>query len=212
MTPRRRSPALALTWALAGLVLLSAGCGRARDHASSRRPAESATAGAPRSPGGAVDAASAYLSRLVDLFGLAGPARRTALAEIADPAARERLSTEALGALGTLDARVAAARAAGGGRSLVRGVPLGYRLEAFSPERATVRVWTLGLVVIDGGGGPVPEWESDTIELSWVGRRWRVWAWQASPGPIPGTSSATPWPTAEFLAAVSDLFPYRYAR
>ena len=71
-----------------------------------------------------------------------------------------------------------------GRTGVLRAAPLGYRIDSFDPERATVSVWMIALA-----GGPllepVAQWRLLTIDLRWASDEWRVAGGHGGSGPSP---------------------------
>ena len=168
---------------------------------------EGATGGAPpRPPGdsppargraGAVAAATTYLGALGG-SALLDPAQlQRTLGSIASTAALRDLrrayqqaalrAREQLGA-GTTPKPVV----------IVRAAPVGYRVDHFSPDVATISVWRVGVVGSGATVEPQQSWRTETVSLVWEDGAWKVAALRSSPGPTPplGTTPAT----------ASDLF------
>jgi hypothetical protein len=88
-------------------------------------------------------------------------------------------------------------------------VPLGHRLERFSPSRASVAVWQV-LLLGAPGGQVVASWSTSRADLVWAAGRWQVERFTSDePGPGPATTSAaTATPPELFLARVRSLAPF----
>ncbi len=97
-----------------------------------------------------------------------------------------------------------------GARLFIRAVPVGHALVRYSPERATVEVWALSLLVADGGLRPVSRWETASVELVWENGDWKVWSVTSRQGPTPAWSAEAVTAPEEFLVEMSDLKGYRY--
>ena len=97
-----------------------------------------------------------------------------------------------------------------GGRLFVRAVPVGQAVTRYSPERATVEVWTLSLLVADGGLRPVATWETASVELVWEAGDWKVWSVTSRAGPTPAWGADPVTDVVEFLVEMSELEGYRY--
>lgn len=166
----------------------------------SETPRDSRPRGYARTPEGAVAAATAY----VDALG--GPA-------ILDPAAvRRTLSAIASSASrdGLVRAYASAARQAReslGVRTpsdpllVLRTTPLGYRIDGFHREAATVSIWRVGIVGSGRTVEPRQSWRTETVSLTWEDGTWKLDAVRSSPGPTPPLAGKTTTP-AELFAAV----------
>lgn len=81
---------------------------------------------------------------------------------------------------------------------IVRAVPVGYRIERFTPAAATVAVWRVGIVGSGATVEPQQSWRTETVSLVWENPAWKVAALRSSPGPTP--------PLGTPAAAAADLF------
>lgn len=75
---------------------------------------------------------------------------------------------------------------------LLRSVPVGYRVERFSPNEATVSVWYVGIVGSGATVEPQQSWRTQTVSLVWEHRAWKVASFASVPGPTPPLSSTEP--------------------
>jgi hypothetical protein len=69
------------------------------------------------------------------------------------------------------------------------------RVDAFSPDRARVRLWRVAVLSRDGMTNPGAQWATVTYDLVWEQGSWRIWTETIVPGPGPaatGTDVATP--------------------
>ncbi|MCB0859978.1 MAG: hypothetical protein KDB54_04915 [Solirubrobacterales bacterium] len=65
------------------------------------------------------------------------------------------------------------------------GVPLGYKILTCTPDRVTVRIWT---VTVRGNGGsvsPMQFWRTVQTELAWQDGGWRIVKGWNRDGPVP---------------------------
>jgi hypothetical protein len=162
----------------------------------------SVVAGVPvgyaHSPEGAASAAANYLGAL------AGP-------QLLDPPAYDALlrrmtTTEGYAELKRqADAgRPQALQTLGVGTSpapqlIVRSAPLGYRIDTYSPDEATVSIWSVGLVGSSTTRPPDASWSTTTITLDWSGD-WRMSGYRTTSGPVPPDSAS------QVPSLPSDLF------
>lgn len=126
----------------------------------------------------AADAALRYTQELV-VVGVRRPevyGRR--LHEIAAPGSTTRVR-EAFGS-GAEEVRALVR----GKSAVLRAAPIGYRIDAFNTDQATVSVWMVALA-----GGPLLEptaqWRLLTVELRWTEAGWRVEDGHGGGGPSP---------------------------
>ncbi len=137
-----------------------------------------------RSREGAGGAAATHSMALVRVA-LADPATRTRTYKaITTRHARPGLLALALSSQGVLRRNLAG----GPGPVVLRGAPLGYRIVSYSPARAVVDVWSVGIV---GGSArrPVATWESTLVTLDWEHGAWRLDAFRSEPGLTPAAAN-----------------------
>ncbi len=92
----------------------------------------------------------------------------------------------------------------------LRTVPVGHQLLRYSPERATVEVWTLTVVAAAGMREPLATWETATIDVVWEDDDWKVWSAASVPGPAAAWAPSDPASIEGFLTIVSELEGYSY--
>jgi hypothetical protein len=86
---------------------------------------------------------------------------------------------------------------------MLRAVPVGYRIEHYSQEEATVAVWYVGIVGSGATVQPQQSWRTQTVTLVWEDRGWKVRSFESSPGPTPPLSTAEPAePPGALFAAI----------
>ncbi|MBJ7595988.1 MAG: hypothetical protein JF886_14240 [Candidatus Dormibacteraeota bacterium] len=66
------------------------------------------------------------------------------------------------------------AAAAGGTRTYVGCIPLGYRVESFTSSTASVSVWTEQIVAVEGRYAPASAYITETLQLVWRGGAWKL--------------------------------------
>lgn len=164
-----------------------------------RSPSDSASATSTRSPAGAVAAAARSITAF-DGDVLLEPVRlRAVVVRIASRASRPQL----LAAFAEASAQTRAKLGADTAPKpviVLRSVPVGYRVERFSPDEATVSVWYVGIV---GSGATVPpqqSWRTQVVSLVWEAGAWKVSSFASSPGPTP------PLTSGEVAQEPGDLF------
>ncbi|MFF3020965.1 hypothetical protein [Streptomyces sp. NPDC057939] len=111
-----------------------------------------------------------------------------------------------------LDANGAAPQ---GSTFVTRAVPIGTRVESYSPTTAKVAVWYTGLLGMSGAKSTNPvrtTWKTWTFELSWVGDDWKVASdtQQDGPAPVPGDVPAST--SDDISKAVQEFGGFTYAR
>ncbi|MEV7523268.1 hypothetical protein [Streptomyces sp. NPDC091371] len=102
-----------------------------------------------------------------------------------------------------------------GSTFVTRAVPVGTRVESYSPTTAKVAVWYTGLVGMSGAKSTTPvrtTWKTWTFELSWNGTDWKVNSdtQQDGPAPVPGDVAASP--SDDISKAVQEFGGFTYAR
>ena len=167
--------------------------------------------GYARTPAGAAAAATGYLTVAAEgLLLMDTPARDAALRRMLVPSPSPEAQAAVVGD-GALLERVR--RASGGGgapRAVLRNLPVAYRVDAFSPARARVSVWSAALWSIAGVGGPGEAWTTTALELEWLDGDWRLWSLSSKEGPTPATTSGPVAGTDELIAALGGFSSYRY--
>lgn len=91
----------------------------------------------------------------------------------------------------------------------LRGVPLGYRVESYTPSEATVSVWYAAIGV---GTPEVPmstAWGTDRLTLVWADGDWKISAISSAAGPEP-PSNATARADSTLAASINGFTPFSY--
>ncbi|GLX19076.1 hypothetical protein [Streptomyces lavendulae] len=102
-----------------------------------------------------------------------------------------------------------------GSTFVTRAVPVGTRVENYSPTTAKVAVWYTGLVGLSGTKSTTPvrtTWKTWTFELTWAGDGWKVVSdsQQDGPAPVPGDVAAST--SDDISKAVQEFGGFTYAR
>lgn len=166
------------------------------------QPSESAPAMEQRSPGGALTAAVAFVTNGQALLDMdtaaveravrAGAATETADAQVRD--IRDRI------------AAVHAALDSGTGPIRYRQAALATRIDAFTPERARVAVWHVGVLSRAEIAPPQAGWAISVVDLVWEDGGWKRASERVTPGPTPiPDNSAAPVNAAEIDAALDGF-------
>jgi hypothetical protein len=213
-----RSSRRILGWLLAGLVALGIGVAigsriaapkesspPALDTASGPRTSNRPTlrrqpAGSTRrTPAGAVVAAARSITEF-DGDVLLEPARlRAVVAHLASARSRARL-------IEAFDQASAQTRAKLGADTVpkpvivLRSTPVGYRIEHFSADNATIAIWYVGIVGSGASVQPQQSWRTQVVRLVWEAGDWRVTSFASSAGPAP------PLSTTDGAASPGELF------
>lgn len=83
---------------------------------------------------------------------------------------------------------------------LLRTFAIGYRLERYSPDRATVAVWNVGVVGSGATVQPQQSWRTQHVSLVWEHGAWKVAGFESERGPTP------PLMNAEAADSAAELF------
>lgn len=67
--------------------------------------------------------------------------------------------------------------------------PLTVNVDADTADAATVEVWSVSVVMVEGGSVARQMWHTDTLSLVWQDGDWKVDGWDSTPGPTPGLGS-----------------------
>lgn len=159
-------------------------------------------AGFPRTREGAVAAAANFVctgQALLDMdpLGAEEAVRQMAAAAAADD--QVRITMAGL-------RRTREALAEGSGAVVFRQAAIAFRLEAWSPQRARVAVWNVGVLSRDGIAPPQAGWAVSTFDLVWERADWKVWGETISPGPAPVLNDSVAPATSAQLASALDGF------
>jgi hypothetical protein len=153
-----------------------------------------------RSLAGAVEAATAYVR---DLDGAA----------ILDPDRLQRILSEVASAEALPQLRAAYTQAGASLRDrlgigtspepvvIVRAVPVGYRVDEFATDAATVSVWRAGIVASGATLEPQQSWRTATVSLVWERGGWKIAGLRSVSGPTPPLT-ATPSSSADLFAEI----------
>ncbi len=86
---------------------------------------------------------------------------------------------------------------------VLRAIPVGYRIEQYSQEAATVAVWYVGIVGSGATVQPQQSWRTQVVTLVWEDRGWKVSSFESSAGPTPPLPAAEPGePPGALFAAI----------
>jgi hypothetical protein len=213
---------------LAAILLLALGMGIGRRTASGTpdaeapvtvtvtAPAAETRAAAPQPNGfartreGSVEAATEYVATLGGPVILDPAAARATLQKIASSESRATLAGAYAAAAEQARERLGLATATQ--PVFVRSTPVGYRVDGFQPDAATVSIWRVGII---GGGAttePRQSWRTETLSLVWEDGTWRIDALRSTPGPTPPLSGPAVTPPAELAATIPGFQEYAGGR
>ena len=177
-----------------------------RAGAAPREPtrAGDAASGYGRTREGAAAAATAYVGALDGPALLDEPRLRKTLASITSAESLDGLvrayeqaarQTRVRLGVGTLPEPVV----------ILRTVPVGYRIDRFTPDAATVSLWRVGIVGSGATVEPQQSWRTETVSLVWERENWKVASFRSSPGPTPPLSASAPTPAGELFVSVPEF-------
>ncbi|MBI2710227.1 MAG: hypothetical protein HYX34_11120 [Actinobacteria bacterium] len=84
--------------------------------------------------------------------------------------------------------------------------PVGVRVDAYTPVRARVSVWTVTVVSAAGSVAPQTTWRTSSVELVWDRGGWRLWSSVDAPGPSPTLDGSDEPATGESFDAAMRGF------
>jgi hypothetical protein len=165
---------------------------------------------------GAVAAAANYATVLSSTLILDRSKRHAAIEALAAPEAVGRLQREWDQAVASLNKGLGVTGgSAGDGTVLLRAVPVGWRLEEFTGDRAKVAIWVTSVLgALDGSpeGVPVREaWGTTTVELRWVDGDWKQLKATNTDGPRPIADPDTPAPASQLVPEAQQFKEFTYA-
>jgi|GEM_PF-1046824 len=225
----RRSQSLVLACIVAALALLAIGMAIGSRIAPQESTPPAATTSSPadvgersapgrrthapttRTRAGAVAAAARSITEF-DGDVLLEPARLRAVVErIASAASRAQL-IEAFNQAGVQTRAMLGADTVPRPVIVLRSVPVGYRVERFSTNEATVAVWYVGIVGSGATIEPQQSWRTQVVRLVWEAGAWKVRSFEASAGPTPPLSSTeATTPPGELFTVVASFSEIRDA-
>ncbi|MFD9574285.1 hypothetical protein ACFWBI_31255 [Streptomyces sp. NPDC059982] len=102
-----------------------------------------------------------------------------------------------------------------GNTFISRTVPVGTRVDSYTPTAAKISVWATGLIGMSGEKSVDPvrtTWKTWTFELTWSGDDWKVTAesQQDGPAPVPGDVAASS--ADDISKATKEFGGFTYAR
>ncbi|MDP9335451.1 MAG: hypothetical protein M3Q30_19390 [Actinomycetota bacterium] len=80
------------------------------------------------------------------------------------------------------------------------------RVDAFTPDRARVSLWNVGVLSRIGVAAPQAGWTTSTFDLVWERGDWKVWSETISPGPAPALNGGAAPATSDELEAKLEGF------
>jgi hypothetical protein len=165
---------------------------------------------------GAIAAAANYTTALSSDLILDPARRKAAINTLAAPEAKARLQKSFDQAVASLRSGLGVTGAADdGAQVLLRGTPVGWRVEKYSDRAATVAIWVTSVGgSIGGTDGPVPireGWGTTTVDLRWAGGDWKQVDSTTTDGPVPIADVAPPTAAPELVSKASEFKEFTYA-
>lgn len=164
---------------------------------------------------GAIAAAANYTTALSSDLILDPARRKAAIDTLAAPEAKARLQKTFDQAVASLRSGLGVTGAASDAQVLLRGTPVGWRVEEYSDRAAKVAIWVTSVGgSIGGTDGPVPireGWGTTTVELRWAGGDWKQVDSTTTDGPVPIADVAPPTAAPELVSKASEFKEFTYA-
>ena len=175
--------------------------------ASDRPPTDPASY--PRTPAGAVAAATAY-GLALDGPAVFEPAHRSAVLDaIAADGVRDELAATFADGLDLITSQLDLDQRSAKDPGFVwRVVPGGWQLRAYDRSSATVAIWAAVVVMVDDRLLIEPGWQTSEVELTWERDGWRLVGFRTEPGPNPTFATG---PGADPVGQrINEFKPFRH--
>ncbi len=105
------------------------------------------------------------------------------------------------------------ALAAGKGDTVFRQAAIAWRVESSTPDRASVAIWSVGVLARDGVAPPQAGWATSTFELVWERDDWKIESEVIVPGPAPTLDNSTaPATASQFVTSLQGFSDFGNAR
>lgn len=122
---------------------------------------------------------------------------RTAVVRLAAPGAVEHVEA----VFGAADPQAVADYSRAG--AVVRGAPLGYRIDRYTADSASVAIWSVAIAAASSDQAE-SQWRTLVVDLAWTPAGWRVTNGAGVDGPAPST------PTRELAAEAAGFRSFRH--
>ncbi|MCX5198809.1 hypothetical protein OOK31_33830 [Streptomyces sp. NBC_00249] len=102
-----------------------------------------------------------------------------------------------------------------GSTFVTRTVPIGTRVENFTPATAKIAVWYTGLIGMSGEKSTDPVrtlWKTWTFELNWAGEDWKIVSDSQRDGPAPVPGDVPVSTSDDMSKAIKEFGGFTYAR
>lgn len=157
---------------------------------------------------GALAAAVAYVQLGDLILSLDAEAAADVLGRVASREAGDAFVSSELAGFAQL--RDALAR--GSGPSRLRVGVVATRVDAYSLDRARVRLWRVAVLSRDGMTNPGEQWATVTYDLIWEDGDWKIWSETVLPGPSPAPADERMATPAELDASLAGFMPFSGGR
>jgi hypothetical protein len=94
---------------------------------------------------------------------------------------------------------------------VLRTAAIGYRIDGFQRNAATVSLWRVGIVGGRSTVEPHQSWRTETVSLVWQDGTWKIDAVRSSPGPTPPLAGV-PTEYAELATSIPTFAEFTYER
>lgn len=180
----------------------AASSGDAATSASRPQLEHGVPAGFARAADGAVAAAAAFVCTGQSILDMDPLSAEEAVRQMAATSAADQQVADTLAKL-----RAAREALAGGTGAIVyRQAAIAWRVEAFSPDRARVAIWSVGVLARDGVAPPQAGWATSTFDLVWERGDWKIESEVIVPGPAPILdNSAAPATASQLIASLQGF-------
>jgi hypothetical protein len=89
---------------------------------------------------------------------------------------------------------------------ILRATPVGYRVDSYGVQRATISIWRVGIIGSGASVDPQQSWATETVTLVWQSGDWKVSGLSSSPGPTPPLStSGAPTSSGDLFRTVPNF-------
>jgi hypothetical protein len=171
----------------------------------------------PHTSEGAQSAAANYSVALGSSDMYATQSRHAIVSTVADPATVATLNSRFDASYDAEAAQLGLinGKAPAGLTFVSRTVPVGTKIDTFSPDTATVAIWNTSVGGLAGQGStrPITEyWYTLTLKLHWSGSDWKVADFSQVDGPTPISGTQTVSSYGDMANAVNQFGGFRYAR
>ena len=159
-------------------------------------------AGFARTADGSVAAAVSFVCTGQALLDMDPLAAEAAVRQMAAAATADHQVADTLAKLRTARNTLAP----GSGPIVYRQAAVAWRVESFTPDRARIAIWNVGVLAREGIAPPQAGWAISTFELGWERDDWKVIDERITPGPAPILDdSAAPATAAQLIASLRDF-------